>query len=396
MAAKLRHLLLVTLENTADPLAWSGSAMSIRQALEGAVERLTVLDNIPVKKHPAHAALRLALGTTEEAGHRAPRYPLWTTKPALREFARRTAEAVEREKPQAVFSIGSQCLVYLQEFLPSPPPTFLFSDSPWMAWMETYAGSYPVPLTARSFATRERQAAQHATGLIYGSAWATQDAIARFGVPAGKVHVQPMGAGWTPLRAEADISRAVAARPHDRVELLFVAKEWERKGGPLALEIARSLRQSGRAGDVRLNVVGVRPELRAEDRDWVQMFGLLRRSDPAEAQTLRDLLLRSHFLVVPTVAECFGLVFAEAQAFALPPVSRAVHAVPSVVLDGQTGILQPLEDGPEPYVKRLLALLEDRPAYERMALAGRKHFLEQLNWPAFGQGVARIIESELA
>ena len=123
---------------------------------------------------------------------------------------------------------------------------------------------------------------------------------------------------------------------------------------------------------------------------------MLKRSDPGEAATLRKLLLSSHFLVVPTVAECFGLVFAEAQAFALPPVSRAVDAVPSIILDGETGILQPASDGPEPYIARIfLHVSGDSSSYTRMALSGRQHFRERLNWTSFGRGITRIIEANL-
>ena len=372
--------------------------MGIRRALEGAVERVTVLDKLKVRKHPAHAALRLALGTARAGNQQAPRYPLWTTRPALRQFARETAQAIEQHKPQAVFCISSQCAVYLRDACGGrpPAPVFLYSDSAWLTWLELYAGYYPRPLTARLYAGRERKAARDSTGLIYGSEWARQDAIERFGVAPAKVHVQPLGAGWVPQEDDAAIAAAVRARPRDRVELVYLAKEWERKGGPLALEIARGLARSGRAGEVRLNIVGVRPELQPEDLPLVRMFGMLRRNDARETAQLRELLLGSHFLVVPTLAECFGLVFVEAQAFALPPVSRAVDAVPSIVLDGATGILQPPGDGAAPYMERILALLEgNRADYEAMALAGRKHFRERLNWDAFGEGVRRILEIAL-
>ena len=165
MPTPLRHLMLATLEDTANPLAWSGSAMAVRGALACAVEQLTIVDNLPVKKHPAHALVRIA------AGGKPARYPLWMTEPALREFARLTAEAAERCRPQAIFSISSQCLVYLPEYLKRPIPTFLFSDSAWMAWLEVYRGYYPATIGARRFAARERIAARHATGLIYGSDW---------------------------------------------------------------------------------------------------------------------------------------------------------------------------------------------------------------------------------
>ncbi len=392
MPGPLRHLMLATLEDTSNPLAWSGSAMEVRRALAGAVERLTVLDHLAVKRHPAHALVRIA------AGGKPAHYPLWMTKPALREFARVTAQAIERHRPQALVSIASQCLIYLPEFYKGPPiPTFLFSDSAWMAWIEVYKGYYPAPLGAKRFASRERAAARQVTGLIYGSEWARQDALRRFDLPPERVHVQPLGAAWVPQEDEASLEASVQGRPDNKLDLLFLSKEWERKGGPLALAIARGLKASGRAGAVCLHVVGARPTLEQPgDADLVRPYGMLRRSIPAEAETLRKLLRESHFLVVPTLAECFGLVFAEAQAFALPPVSRAVDAVPSIILDGETGILQPKDDGPQPYVQRILALLEgDRAAYRRMALAGRRHYRERLNWPAFGQGISRLIESFL-
>ncbi len=60
------------------------------------------------------------------------------------------------------------------------------------------------------------------------------------------------------------------------------------------------------------------------------------------------------FLIVPTTAECFGIVFAEAQAFGLPPISRAVDALPSVILDGETGLLFEREAPASAYVERIL------------------------------------------
>ena len=394
MAVKLQHLMLATLENTSDPMAWSGSAAEIRRALEGAVEKLTVIDHLRGRKHPLHAALRLSLGTFK---NKEPRYPLWMTQPALRSFAKATAAALEKHRPQALVCLSTQCLVYLHEYYKGPAiPIFSYTDTPWMLWLEVYKDFWPYPIGADRYAAREQEAVQRCTGLIYASEWAKNDAVQRFGVPADKITVRPMGAACVPAATEDEIKMAVLARPKDRVNLLFIGKEWDRKGGPLAIEVARQLRDSGLVGDVSLHIVGASPTLQPGDESFVHVLGLLRRSEPVQAARLHGLLLNSHFLVVPTSAECFGLVFAEAQAFGLPSATRRIDALPSIVLDGETGVLLDEEAGAEAYVERLLALLAgDRSAYTEMALAGRRHFNERLNWTAMARGTVQDIEASL-
>jgi len=122
----------------------------------------------------------------------------------------------------------------------------------------------------------------------------------------------------------------------------------------------------------------------------VQVHGFLNLNDPRESAFLKGLFLNSHFLVVPTQAECFGIVFAEAHAFGLPAVSRAVQAVPSIVVDGETGILEPAGAPASAYARRILALVRDRDRYRLMARAARARFEAKFTWERFA---ARVVET---
>jgi glycosyltransferase involved in cell wall biosynthesis len=208
------------------------------------------------------------------------------------------------------------------------------------------------------------------------------------------LHSIALGANWTPRSSTTDLLAAIDARPDDRLELLYVGKDWERKGGPLAVQIATGLRDAGVA-NVRLHVAGCTPAIPQDARGLVEVHGFLDAKKPDEAALLERLFLRSHFLVVPTRAECFGLVFAEAQAFGLPPVSRAVQALPSIVLDAKTGILERADAPASAYVGRILALIEDRNRYRLMARAARARFESDLSWDRFGQRVVETIETVL-
>jgi glycosyltransferase involved in cell wall biosynthesis len=379
------HLLMVTLEDPFDPGSWSGTAYNMRQALEARIERVSVLSKLKPKRILVNVALRAALGGNP------PRYPLYLTRAAQKQFARETEAAIRTYRPDAILSISTHCLLYLQN---PGVPVFMVSDAPWMTWKETYSAFERLPLLGKRFARLEAEAAGRCTKLIFSSKWATAEAQRLYGVAPEKLLVQPMGANWTPTENTEQLTRIIQSRPQDELNLLFVGKDWERKGGPLTLEVARGLRAAG-LPNVRLHIVGGNPSVPADLQDIVTVHGLLRRSDPIESEKLRQLFLTSHFLIVPTQAECFGVVFAEAHAFGLPAVSRSVHAVPSIIQDGETGIIQGTADPASKYVDRILSIAKDRDAYLKMAYAARARYEAKLNWQSFADVMASQMESAL-
>jgi glycosyltransferase involved in cell wall biosynthesis len=385
MTKKLQHLLLATLEDPYDVRSWSGIPFNMRVALEKRVEKLSILSALKPKRTAINAGLRVLMGG------KPPRYPLFLTAAAQKQFAKETLQAIHELKPDAMLTISSHCVVRMGV---PPIPTFMFTDAPWMAWKEVYRDYTPMPLLGPRFGRLEADAAKRLTGLIFSSEWAAGEAQRLYGVPGDKTYSNPMGASWIPDVDRHKMTEIVDARPDDRLDLLFVGKDWERKGGPLAVEIAKQLRARD-IPNVMLHIVGCTPKIPPDAREVVRIYGFLNPNEAQDSVVLKRLYLNSHFLLVPTRAECFGLVFAEAQAFALPPVSRKVQAVPSIVLDGKTGILEDPKAPFSRYVDRILAQIQDRTRYRQMAQAARSRFESTLSWEQFADRTRTIIENYL-
>jgi len=312
MPARLKHLLLVTVEDPDSMKSWSGTVFALREALARHVDRLTVFRPGRPSRNPIDLARRLRYSKDPL------RYPLWMTKATLKNNAREVQRKIDSVNPDAVLSISSQCVAFLDR---PGRPTFLFSDAPWMAWQEAYAGQHTRPLRMAWFAEQEANAARRLDGLFFGSEWAVAEAMRLY---AGgeqlreRLHMTPLGSNLVPEGPRDEVLQCVAARSNDEIKLLYVGKDWERKGGPLAVEVAALLHARGHA--VRLHVAGCEPQLASETKAFVTVHGVLHRNDPGQKATLIGLFEESHFLIVPTSAECFGVVFAEAQAFELPPI----------------------------------------------------------------------------
>ena len=229
----------------------------------------------------------------------------------------------------------------------------------------------------------ERSALNRASLICYSSDWAADDAAGYYGIPRRKIRVIPFGANCETLfSSREDAASHVKRRDWSVARFVFVGVDWRRKGGDVAVAIVRRLNELGIKSV--LSVVGCRPPLTAEDLRYVDCLGFLSKKNARERDLLSQVLLQSHFLLLPTRADCSALVFNEGSAFALPSIARAVGGLSNSVLHGETGLLLPADAGVEAYCDALQPLLSDRDRYAEMCAAAYSDYVTRVNWQVSG------------
>lgn len=163
--------------------------------------------------------------------------------------------------------------------------------------------------------------------------------------------IQPLKGPDIAVAAVAQLESIEAAPPH----LLIV-------GGP-----------SGPDGDAEL----LRVRQAAEDLGITDRVHCLAPQPHAQLVAFYQ---AADVLIMPSRAESFGLVAAEAQACGLPVVAGAVGGLPYVVSDGISGLLVDGQD-PAAYAGALAKVLED-PALAAHLSAGAVEFAAQFSWPS--------------
>jgi glycosyltransferase involved in cell wall biosynthesis len=101
-------------------------------------------------------------------------------------------------------------------------------------------------------------------------------------------------------------------------------------------------------------------------------------SDFSEGQKPR-LLAASDLIAHPSGNESFGIAFIEAWACGKPVIGARVGAIPSVIDEGQDGLLVRYLD-PDSLAQAILELLADPSRRVRMGKAGRRKVLENYTW----------------
>ncbi len=380
--------LLVTYATQHDPhdvREWSGSVYHVMRALRRQNIHVDMLGNLQRGRVFANSVLN-RLSALPRGGHN----PLTDPARSLgmsRHFARTIEAHLQGTRPDVLFSPSSIPIALVDRSVPK----VFYTDATFAGLIATYSDGRPFPpgYLEQGHAL-EREAIRTSDLAIYASTWAARSAIEDYGADPEKLKVVPFGANLEIEPDEAMVLRDIAMRPAHRLELLFLGVAWRRKGGPKALEVARILHEQGI--EVRLRVIGCTPDER-DLPDFVEVIPFIPKTTARSRQSLYSAIRTAHFMLLPTTAECFGIVFSEASAFGVPSITHDVGGVSEAVREGRNGHLFEPASPAERMAERIAALFTDRGAYERLALGAFQEYRSRLNWTVNGEALARHLRS---
>ena len=284
---------------------------------------------------------------------------------------------------------------------------------PWKA--EQLGGGYALSSWA------EKTAYEAASGIIAVSNGMREDILRCYpAVDPERVKVVHNGIdleAWKhPQGQEADAQAAATLKrlgvDPDRPTVVFVGRITRQKGLPHLLRACEQLPADVQvilcAGapdtpEIKAEVEGLVARLREKRTGVVWIEEMLPRPE------LIAVLAASDVFVCPSVYEPLGIVNLEAMAVGLPVVGSATGGIPDVIVDGETGLLVPIEqvqDGTGTPIdparfeadlaERLTTLVTDTEAARTMGQAARRRVEEHFAWQAIAQRTMDVYNWVLA
>lgn len=122
------------------------------------------------------------------------------------------------------------------------------------------------------------------------------------------------------------------------------------------------------------------------------MILFLDKNDAGDRERLDALLLESHYLILPTKADCSPVVFCEAFACGLPVVTCAVGGVPEIVTHGVNGFVVDSDAHPDAYADLIEGHYSDGEAYLRFRRAARDAYESTFNWQEWARRIRGVAE----
>ncbi len=307
----------------------------------------------------------------------------------LRSYAREIEERLSMVEVDVLFSPSSRLLSEVEVDV----PTVFWTGATFasmLGFYDDFTNLAPPSIAAGHAA--EAAALERCALAIYASEWGARSAVEDYGTDPAKVKVVSYGANFESGLTPTEVGRVIAERDPGTCQLLCVGVDWQRKGVEIAIDATVAL--NARGVPARLSVVGCEPPHgRGPLPSCVDIVGFLRKSQPEERRRLEALYSRSHFFIVPTRAEAFGVVFCEANAFALPCLATSVGGVPTAVHDGVNGQLFALTANGEDYARWVAECWADPARYRALAASAFDEYQQRLCWPRAAESVVRLLNA---
>ena len=214
--------------------------------------------------------------------------------------------------------------------------------------------------------------------------------IKHYNINKEKLQIVPFGANIDTIPNIEHIEEYIASRNKEELNILFVGVDFKRKGCDIVLETVKLLHNNGI--NVKLHICGLK-DINFELPDYVINYGFLNKGIESDKMKLEKLYATSHFLFVPSLAEAYGLVFAEAGAYALPSISHNTGGISTIIKNGVNGQLFEIGTTPQIFADYIMKQFNNYDNYIQLARRSYKRFIEELNWEVAGKRITSIMNS---
>jgi glycosyltransferase involved in cell wall biosynthesis len=212
---------------------------------------------------------------------------------------------------------------------------------------------------------------------FFPTQWIADEAL-KYGISDLKVRVVPFGANIDDPGPDVAESRKISrVLDKGQIDLLFVGKDWNRKGGDIAVKVVYELNRRGIKAV--LHIVGATSPQPVEPQ-LIRSYGLLDKSIEADWKQLDSLYRSCDAFLLPSSSEGFVIVVLEAAAYGLPVIAFDIDGIRNGVKHQVSGYLIPPSANENAFADLIATWFDTTGLYTRLVTGARTHFTSEVNW----------------
>ena len=366
----MKRILLVSSGDPRDKKEWSGTKYSFYHQLKKYYDvDILMMDTVWAKKIDSKRMLILTMGKQE------------TKFGLLNSFV--NSLKVQRRLKHGDYDAAFVFDCTSIPFLHTKTPIIYFTDTTTHL-MQHYYWDYRWPLNWEADLIQGK-CLEKSDMVLASSTWAINDIVDYYGIDPKRCKLCKFGPNGKVVESPK------SPKANGAVNLVFVGVEWKRKGGEIAIEAFQKLKEKDKSHQWHLDIVGCKPEVEVQE-EGIIFHGFLDRNDPAQEKRHVEVFKDGDIFILPTKAECAGIVFCEASAYGLPIITYDTGGLGDYVINGVNGYRLPIGTNSQGFAEKILEIVADSELWLQLSNGGKKLYSESLNWDAAGRVVKETVD----
>ena len=354
--------------------SWSGTPHYIAKSINEHIGEVDFIGNLKYKKYLSNISKNVFYSILRNKTFLPER-----TKKIGKYFSNQVSKEISKKSFKYIISMGVIPVAYLKTDI----PIIIIADANFNSMIDYYFKNL-CRVSIEDGNYMESIAYNKSLHIVFSSEWAANTAVNFYGLNKDKVSVIPFGANID-IAPEQSILKKELNSP---LELLFIGKEWERKGGDIVLDTFFLLNSNNIPAN--LTIIGTTPPNNFKNEN-IHVYPFLNKNSKNDRIIFDKLLLNADIFFMPSREECYGIVFCESNAYGIPCLSTDTGGISTIIKDGINGYLLTENSPPIKYMEKIIDIIKDKKAFMDLRKRTRKRYDDSLNWDNFGSKLEEII-----
>lgn len=281
---------------------------------------------------------------------------------------------------------------YLVSLLKTSKPIYIFTD----CLFETYYDHYFKEQSVHEKNFQEGQyleslAINRSKKIILTSNWAIKHALEKYKISKDKIFYLPFGANLKSIPSKNVIIRNIKKKNMKICNLISIGVHWSRKGMSKAVDLVEKINESGQTS--KLYIVGAKPKKKINQFTNTVLINFLNKNKFSDKIKLFKLLKNSHFHILFSKSEAYGVVNTEASAFGLYTITHKIGGISGAIKNNINGKMFSTTTNIDLIAKYIINIFQNKKNFIKKSISSRAFYDKNLNWEIIGSKLKKIIEN---
>ena len=263
-------------------------------------------------------------------------------------------------------------------YLKTDIPIILWTDILYSDYYEHYYSKHKISKkTKNEIKIIEKKAINNSYKIILTSNWALNKAKKKYHYSKKKFFLIEFGSNLKSNLNKKKIINIINKRSKYKLNLTTIGVNWKRKGLDNAIKLTQILNKSG--VNTYLNIIGLKNEKQVNDKK-ILFSGFIDKNKKDGEKKIANYLKKSHFHLLFSESEAYGISLIEANSLAVPNIIYNVGGMSHIVKNNISGLVFRKDSKLNYIAIQIKKILFNKSLYKKLSLSSYIRFKKKFDY----------------